>query len=161
MLKETGIVVKVSENAVDIETALKTSCSSCSAKQNCGTSALADIWNDKQNVIQVEAESAQIKQLKLGQKVEISVDEQGVLASAFLVYILPLIAFFIGFTAVEMSLSTPTFNIPWFGILFGSLSWLVSLIAVRRYLKQQDCKLRPAITISKIFPQEIPSQTLE
>lgn len=157
MMKETGVVVDIRSDSVDVATALKTSCSSCSAKKSCGTSALAEIWNDKENIIQIPYSNTNA--LQLGQHVEISVDELGVLLSALLVYLLPIFIFFLGFASVSQLFQTNA-HIPWVAILVGFLSAATSLFSVRKYLKSTHCKLKPNVKINKVIPAEIPTKAI-
>ena len=42
MIKETGRVVKRDQGDIWVETSVKSTCNTCAAKANCGTSAIAD-----------------------------------------------------------------------------------------------------------------------
>lgn len=157
MMKETGVIVGLHANTVDVATALKTSCSSCKAKKNCGTSVLADMWNDKQNVITVTHSDAIT--IQLGQKVELSVDEKGVLLSALLVYLLPIIIFFCSYAFAQWWLQGDA-KLPWLVIGIAFMCAGSTLTLVRSYLRSNHCKLKPEIQITKIFPVEIPVQAI-
>jgi len=98
MFIERGVVVDCIPGQVTVKMALKSACSGCEQKQSCGTSAVATAFADKSQLIEIKTN----QQINIGQQVELGVSEQGVLASAFLVYILPLIGFFFGAFSVHL-----------------------------------------------------------
>lgn len=158
MLKETGIIVQLTAEFAEVATALKTTCGSCSAKDTCGTSALAEVWNDKQNIIRVSRH--EVGEAAIGQKVELSVDETGVVGSAFLVYILPLITFLVGYFVGERVFGVSA-SLPWKAIFSGILFASASLYSVNRYLRSEHCAIKPIIRVSKIFPADIPIKVIK
>ena len=95
MIKETGTVVKCDETYAWVETSIKSTCNTCAAKTNCGTSAIASAVAGKtlvnKVVNQLEAE--------VGDTVEIGVPEETLLSGSFYLYILPL------FTAIAAALA--------------------------------------------------------
>lgn len=96
MIKEQGVVVKLDGEFAWVETSIKSTCSSCAAKSNCGTSAIASAVAGKSVVNKVvnhlNAENGAI--------VEIGIAEDTIVSGAFYMYILPLItAMFLAFSA--------------------------------------------------------------
>jgi sigma-E factor negative regulatory protein RseC len=89
MLEEKGIVVSVEGGLIWVQTQIKTTCGSCKAKDNCGTSSIAKAFSPKPNVISVKSD----RTVTVGDTVVIGIDENFVVLSAFYVYILPIFGF--------------------------------------------------------------------
>ena len=95
MIRETGRVIKAEQGHIWVETSVKSTCSSCAAKANCGTSAIADAVAGKTLVNKVRNEL----NAKVGNRVEIGIPEETLVSGAFLIYLLPL------FTALASALA--------------------------------------------------------
>lgn len=87
MIKETGKVVKVQDSILWVETTVTSTCSTCSAKANCGTSSIAKAFTDKSVINQVENSL----NAKIGDVVEIGIPESSLVSGSFYLYLLPLI----------------------------------------------------------------------
>lgn len=87
MIKEVGTVVKIAGDMAWVETKVTSTCNACAAKSNCGTSSIAKAFGDKSVVNEV----ANVKNAKVGAKVEIGIPEESLLTGALLVYLLPLV----------------------------------------------------------------------
>jgi sigma-E factor negative regulatory protein RseC len=87
MIKETGKVIQKNETTIWVETAIKSTCKTCAAKSNCGTSAVAEAFAGKSMVNEVE----NILDAKLNDQVEIGIPEDTLLSGAFLIYMVPLL----------------------------------------------------------------------
>ena len=79
MIKELGRVIIVDGEFAWVETSVKSSCSSCAAKSNCGTSAIAEAVAGKTVVNKVKNDLA----VEVGDWVEIGIEEDTLLAGAF------------------------------------------------------------------------------
>ena len=87
MIKETGQVVRVVNDVIWVQTQVTSTCNSCAAKSNCGTSTIAKAFGDKHVVNQVVND----KSAKLDDMVEIGIPEQSLVMGAALLYLLPLL----------------------------------------------------------------------
>lgn len=100
-LTAIGLVEKIDDqNFVYIRTQAETGCGSCSASSSCGTSLLSSLFVGRsRNLLKIPNDLS----CKLGDKVELSLQNSALLSQAFLVYILPLFGLFIG-SALAQSL---------------------------------------------------------
>lgn len=87
MIKELGRVIKAEDQFIWVETSVKSSCSTCAAKSNCGTSAIAEAVAGKTVVNKVK----NTENAKLDDQVEIGIPEETLLTGAFYLYLLPLV----------------------------------------------------------------------
>lgn len=120
MIEEPGVVMSADADTVWVATQRKTTCGSCAAKATCGQGILTVLSADKKpQLIQVRTDLA----VRKGDQVILGIAEETLVRSAFLVYILPLLAMF------AAAFSTQALNIsePWIifsavlGFLAGSL----------------------------------------
>lgn len=88
MIKETGEVVQLEGEFIWVKSQVTSSCNACTAKTNCGTSAIAQAFGDKSVVNKVHNS----QQAKVGDWVEIGIAEQNLVTGAALVYLLPLLS---------------------------------------------------------------------
>ena len=88
MIKESGEVVKVEGDVIWVKTQVTSTCNSCAAKSNCGTSSIAKVFGDKSVVNQVKNEF----DAKLNDQVEIGIPEHSLVKGALLLYLLPLVS---------------------------------------------------------------------
>ncbi|MBU2919244.1 SoxR reducing system RseC family protein [Psychrosphaera sp. F3M07] len=96
MIKEIGQVIAIEEDFLLVETAIKSTCNTCAAKSNCGTSTIAQAFSNKSVVNKVK----NILNAKVGESVEIGIPEASLLQGSFYLYMLPLLsAIFLACTA--------------------------------------------------------------
>lgn len=88
MIKERGQVVQIDEQFIWVETAIKSTCSSCAAKSNCGTSSVAEAFAGKSVINKVRNHL----KAQLHDQVEIGIPEESLIQGAFWVYLAPLIS---------------------------------------------------------------------
>lgn len=123
MIEEPGIVLAVDTDGVWVATQRKTTCGSCSAKAACGQGILNSLSADKQpHTIKVRSDL----QLREGDQVTLGVSENALVRSAFLVYMLPLLAML----ASAIAVSTLEVSEPWV-ILAGVLGFVGGAASVR------------------------------
>lgn len=123
MIEEQGRVVAVESGAVWVETQRQTTCGGCSANAGCGQGLM-----DK---LGVRASRNHVRalcdlQLQVGDHVVLGIAEGWLLRSAALVYLMPLLLFFL-MVGVAHSLGAAE---PWV-ILAGGLGLLVGWTALR------------------------------
>lgn len=149
MIEEPGIVLAVDTDGVWVATQRKTTCGSCSAKAACGQGILNSLSADKQpHTIKVRSDL----QLREGDQVTLGVSENALVRSAFLVYMLPLLAML----ASAIAVSTLKVSEPWV-ILAGVLGFVGGAASVRflsaRYLDEttmQPVVLRAQIVLNTV-----------
>ena len=98
MIEEQGRVVAVEPGAVWVETLLKSTCSSCSAKAGCGQGVM--------DALGIGGRRGHVRaltdlQLDIGDSVAIGVREDILLRGSLLVYLLPLLGLFLGALSMQ------------------------------------------------------------
>lgn len=149
MIEEPGIVLAVDTDGVWVATQRKTTCGSCSAKAACGQGILNSLSADKQpHTIKVRSDL----QLREGDQVTLGISENALVRSAFLVYMLPLLAML----ASAIAVSALEASEPWV-ILAGVLGFVGGVTIVRflsaRYLNEtamQPVVLRAQIVLNSV-----------
>lgn len=89
MIVETGVVVAVESDSLWVETIQKTACEACVAQKGCGTRVLSKLTG-KTNRIRVLAGGMSLREIELGQDVDIAIPEDVIVNAALLVYLLPI-----------------------------------------------------------------------
>lgn len=89
---ETGRVVALERDAVWIETAEKTSCGSCAAKQACGQNLLSSMYPERTRQVKVSTVGHYAGSPKLHDEVSFELPDNALLFGAMRVYLLPLVA---------------------------------------------------------------------
>lgn len=90
MLEESAIVVKIEHGQTWVVGRQNGACSACTQKAGCSSDAIASFL--KKKPVLVDNELA----LQIGDSVTVAIDESVLLRAAFSLYLLPLIALFIG-----------------------------------------------------------------
>lgn len=95
MLREIGTVIAYKENIALIHYQSKTSCDGCAQNNACGVSLLSQFSlaniDHQQNTFKIKCDMSLVE----GQKVEIHIQEQSLVFSAFLLYIIPMVTLLI------------------------------------------------------------------
>ena len=91
ILKEIGTIVREEPGYVWVQTQRQTGCSGCSSESGCGTSALAKLFTrGEAKPLKVE----KTESCKVGDQVELHLDESRLLKHSFMAYGMPLIGLF-------------------------------------------------------------------
>jgi len=133
MKTEQGLVIEVSDDVTKIKVGRHSDCS------NCGACPGSDI---------VIVSASNKIGAKVGQRVEFEVKEVNVLIGAFTVFILPLIAAFVGVLLGGFIGKYIGYNINVFQIMGGIITFLLSMIFVKLFDRAATGseKSQPAIT---------------
>lgn len=131
--QQEGIVLEVTDNHMaKVKTSRHNDCENCGACP--GNSALIlDARNDLG--------------AKPGQRVAIEVREVNMLKAAFIVYILPLIAIFIGVVAGGTFAEHSGYQPLWFQIIGGTVAFILSVVYIKFFdsAARSDVKMQPTI----------------
>ncbi len=131
--QQEGIVLEVTDNHMaKVKTSRHNDCENCGACP--GNSALIlDARNDLG--------------AKPGQRVAIEVREVNMLKAAFIVYILPLIAIFIGVVAGGTFAEHSAYQPLWFQIIGGTVAFILSVVYIKFFdsAARSDVKMQPTI----------------
>lgn len=152
MVEESGTIVAINDGKILVETQVKSTCSGCQAKDNCGTSVIANAFSNKSDLLEYSCEEP----VQVGQKVTLGIAEKTLLSASAMVYMLPLLTLLS--SAILLSWLLPLLGLEhelWlvacaFIATFGSFVW------VSAKLKQtHKCDYQPRLL--KILPLEKPS----
>lgn len=87
MLTERAIVIAYHQGKATVKCQSKNACSQCTAKNTCGTSALSELTGKSPEHIFIVNS---LIPLKIGQIVELGLQESSLISTALLLYIIPL-----------------------------------------------------------------------
>lgn len=87
MVEESGTIIAVKDGKILVKTEVKSTCSHCQVRDNCGTSVIAKAFANKSEHLQYDCQQP----VTLGQQVTLGIAEQTLLSASMLVYLLPLI----------------------------------------------------------------------
>ena len=124
MLKERGIVVELDNKFAIVKTIRQSSCGHCAANKGCGTASLSSFFGQKANYVRVVNELA----AKVGDQVVIGLQEQALLKSSVMLYLLPLLCLFatvIGYEFLVTTFQWPNYEL--LTILAGISGFFIGL----------------------------------
>jgi sigma-E factor negative regulatory protein RseC len=155
MIKESGQVVQLEGDLAWVETAVTSTCQTCSAKSNCGTSSIASAMSSKTVINKVQNHL----QAEIGDRVEIGVPEDSLVKGAFLVYILPLILA-LTFASLSQLWLIEFIDVAEWGVMLGALlgGYLGFRLAKLRLSQVSDTSLEPQLL--RILAKNIPVQEI-
>jgi sigma-E factor negative regulatory protein RseC len=102
MLEERGIVIELDNQFAIVKTIRHSSCGNCAANKGCGTASLSSFFGQKANYVRVVNKLA----AKVGDQVVIGLQEQALLKSSLMLYLLPLLCLFIAVLGYEFLVTT-------------------------------------------------------
>lgn len=91
MLTEHGIVIAYEGGLATIKCQRQGGCKACSAKDSCGSAALADLTSEKKNKTDHVFIIETLTPLRIGQRVEIGLKEKALILASLLLYTVPLL----------------------------------------------------------------------
>jgi sigma-E factor negative regulatory protein RseC len=155
MVEEHGVVVEVSDHYAWVKTQRQSSCGQCGASKGCGTASLAQVLGQKYNEIRV----VNHLNVKVGDQVVIGLEEQALVRSSLLLYLLPLLTMFIAAVALELlgqawqwpSSELYTMGAGLVGLLFG----LAGVLVWSRRLADNS-HYQPVLLKTDTVPSDLP-----
>jgi len=90
MIEELAVVVKIENHQVWVESGQNSACGGCQQKASCTSNALGSVLKKKSVPVDCDI------QLKAGDEVMVAIDENLLLRTSLLLYLVPLIALFTG-----------------------------------------------------------------
>ncbi|QQX81454.1 SoxR reducing system RseC family protein [Shewanella sp. KX20019] len=152
MMEEIAKVVANSNSGwVVVEVEMKSACNHCESGDSCGTSAVAKAFSAKVQRFSIQTERVFTK----GERLKLGLPESVILKAALLVYILPLLGFFIGaysgnLLAIAVEINQDLLSIA--GALIGGVSaWAIG----KRWAKAVEEMALPVIIKSLGRPIDI------
>ena len=92
MLEEYGVVVAIENKFALIQMQRTGGCLNCTANEGCGVASLSLVFGKKDTLLKVNSHN----NIEVGDKVKLGLDEQALLKSSLLLYLLPLFGLFVG-----------------------------------------------------------------
>ncbi len=92
MLKETGKVISIDADGLWVETLNASACGQCRARAGCGQKLLAGYGQSSSSIKALFTTSPQMHIWQVGDSVEIGINENALVKSAMLAYVLPLLS---------------------------------------------------------------------
>ena len=131
MIEEIGTITAVDKDHIWVETEIKTTCSGCQAKDNCGTGVVAKAFAPKSDKLIFRCH----QQASVGQKVKLGIPEEALLSASAWVYLLPLLVLIGGALLGQYLLPLLGLAHEGFLILFAFGCTAASFLWVKRRLK--------------------------
>ena len=129
MLEESAIVVKIENGQTWVVGTQSNGCAACAQQAGCSSNALASVL--KKKPIPVDNELM----LQIGDTVMVAVDESVLLRAAFLMYLLPLCALFIGAGITDSLISdTAPYGDVWVAV--GALTGLALALFIMHTIQK-------------------------
>lgn len=152
MMEEIARVVANGNSGwVVVEVEMKSACNHCETSESCGTSAVSKAFSPKVQRFSIQSDQQFVK----GERLKLGLPESVILKAATLVYILPLLGFFIGALLGNLSANLADINPDLCaisgGILGGFLFWKLG----KRAAKKLEEQAQPIIVKSLGKPIEI------
>jgi sigma-E factor negative regulatory protein RseC len=149
MIEEYGVVVEVSDTYAWIKTQRQSSCGHCSSSSGCGTGTLAQVLGQKYNEIRV----VNHLQVQVGDQVVIGLEEQALVRSSLLLYLLPLLSLFAVAMMVEVLANMGLFAADErYSLLGGLFGFIGGLLGVRWWSQQLADNSRYQPVLLKTLP---------
>jgi sigma-E factor negative regulatory protein RseC len=126
MIEEVAVVVKIENQQVWVTSGANSACGGCQQQASCTTNALGSVL--KKKLVPVDCD---IK-LKTGDEVIVAIDENLLLRASLLLYLVPLIALFLGAGMANWVLVAETPNLELWIACSALLSFLVSLWLINK-----------------------------
>jgi len=154
MIEEIGVICSVehhnNQQVVMVETQIKSTCGSCEAQSNCGTSAIAKVFASKRERLRFQLNEL----VEVGQKVSLGIPEENLLKASAIVYCLPLFSLILSALLGQSTLPLVGLKGEGWLILFSAICGYVTFRFIRRFLSAADQgDFYPRIL--KVFPLEI------
>lgn len=143
MIEERAVVTLIHEDAITVESVIKSSCSQCQQVDNCGNGQVAKALPQKKLSLMIPTNES----FDVGDEVMIAIPEQFLLKSAWQVYIWPLIGLLSFAGAGQYFMSQQWFSHELMVIAFAAIGGYLGARAVKRWQKHTglDNKLIPKI----------------
>lgn len=142
-IRETGVVVAITDQWISVETRRKNACASCSAKAGCGQGLAEAFFPNRRHILLVPAEEYQGR-ITLNDEVEITIPSAAMLAGAFWAYFIPLLAMLTG-AVVGQGISNTTGELP---AVIGAILGLAAGCLLSRWYsvsRRNDERFRPVL----------------
>ena len=138
MIEEKAMVVALQGEQALMQTQRRSTCQSCSVKQGCGTSVLAEVVGKRSAQFSVQNTLS----VQVGDEVMVGINENVLIKASFMVYALPLIFLLLAALMGEFWAKAYGYNAELSSIIAGIAGFLLAMVVTRyglfnRRLKQE------------------------
>lgn len=152
MIEESAKVVKLSTDAVWVETQRRSACGQCAAGNSCGTAVLGKVLGNKRNIVRVLNPSN--TRVSVGDDVIIGIEEKALVRGSFALYMVPLLSLFL-FAALGQVMAKQLLinNVELMSLLSGFFGLFVGFVWVRVFSRSigNDVGYQPVV-LRKVLP---------
>lgn len=153
MIEESGLVVQIDVDGTWVETQRRSTCSSCSAQNGCGTSVLAKVLGTRRSKFRVLSDVS----LQVGDPVIVGIREQSLVRGSLAVYAVPLLMLLVGASLGELGAEQNLWQdaeqasvLLGLSGLAGGLYWLKRFsVRIQNDRKYQPVVLRRGIAVTE------------
>jgi len=143
MIEELAVVVKIDNHQVWVESGQTSACGGCLQKTSCTTNVIGSVLKKKSVPVDCDIP------LKIGDNVMVAIDENLLLSASLLLYLLPLIALFIGAGIADGLLDNSAFADLWIAAS-AIVSFLLSLWLINKVQKLSMLSIRRPVVVKKL-----------
>ncbi len=130
MIEEYAVVTACVDNQATLEIERRTACSLCGQKRGCGNATWGKLLGHKSHGF--TAENA--IHANVGDSVVVGINEQAMLSSVFLLYVLPMLGMLIGAVLTDIY-----FNNEFYVMIGATTGLLLSFVLVKRFMLGRSC----------------------
>ncbi len=141
MLKETGKIVKITDDSLWVDTVQKSTCGSCVAQKGCGQSLL-NRWGRNPFYLRVPLMKHSSSQFRVGDYIQIAIPDDIIVKNSLLLYLFPLI-FLLVFSGFAHTYSASDGISIFSGIVGFVLGGFV--LRIHSYLYRNDARHQPFV----------------
>lgn len=152
MIKNLAQIEQFSATQITVSCQQQSSCKSCAARSSCGSGILSNVMPSRKHQFQVQRPRDLSIQPKVGDWVEIGLQEESLIKGALLLYVMPLISMLI-FAIVGNSITQSEGG----AIIFAVLGLSSGLLAARYQSKKMVDKTSYQPVFIRYIGQQIPS----
>lgn len=136
MIEQKAKVVQVDDQKIWLDAERQSTCSSCAAKQGCGTGMLENHVGKRFSRIAIDKQES----INVGQEMQLAISEHALLQGAFMMYLLPLLSLFI-FAGIAAGLGANTF----IETVAGLFGLAVGLVIVKKQFKNKKIDIQARV----------------
>jgi sigma-E factor negative regulatory protein RseC len=130
MIEEYAVITACVDNQATLEIERRTACGLCGQKRGCGNATWGKLLGHKSHVLTaVNAIDAHV-----GDSVVIGINEQAMLSSVFLLYILPMLGMLMGAVLTDLY-----FNNEFYVMIGAASGLLLTFVFVKRWILGRSC----------------------
>ncbi len=130
MIEEYAVVTACVGNQATLEIERRTACGLCGQKRGCGNATWGKLLGHKSHAF--KAENA--IHANVGDSVVVGINEQAMLSSVFLLYIIPMLGMLIGAVLTDIY-----FNNEFYVMIGATTGLLLSFVLVKRLMLGRSC----------------------